>query len=120
MSGYLRFYVCLNVISCLDTVLFEGNMKLQDGVEDKKTFHYMCFSSCHPPGVKNGFIKGEAIKLLRTNSSETVFKTAISQFPNLMERGYPETLVLTTLAEIAFEERKSALLSHDIVLYTKW
>ena len=46
----------------------------------------------------------------RTNSSETAFKTAISQFKtNLIERGYPETLVSTTLAEITFEERKPAL-----------
>ena len=32
------------------------------------------FSSCHPSGVKKGFIKGEALRLLRTNSSETTFK----------------------------------------------
>ena len=28
------------------------------------------FASCHPPGVKYGFIKGEAIRLLTTNSSK--------------------------------------------------
>jgi len=54
-------------------------------------FQYTHFSSCHP-------------------ASETAFKTAISQFKaNLIERGYPETLVSTTLAEITFEERKPAL-----------
>ena len=59
-----------------------------------------------------GFMKGEALRLrLRTNSSETSFKNAISHFKiNLIKRGYPETLVSTTLAEITFEERKSALL----------
>ena len=47
---------------------------------------------------------------LETNSSERAFKTAISQVKtNLIERGYPETLVSTTLAEITFEERKPAL-----------
>ena len=75
-----------------------------------ETFQYTLFSSCHPPGVKKGFIKGEALKLLRSNSSETAFKTAIAQFKtNLIERGYPETLVSTTLAQIIFEERKPAL-----------
>jgi len=56
-------------------------------------------------------IRGQkGLRLLRTNSSEAAFKTAISQFKtNLIEREYPETLILTTLAEIAFEERKSAL-----------
>jgi len=46
-----------------------------------------------------------AFRFLQTNSSETRFKTAISQFKtNLIERGYPETLV-----EITFQERKPAL-----------
>ena len=35
-----------------------------------ETFQYTHYTSCHPPGVKRGFIKGEAIRLLGTNSSE--------------------------------------------------
>ena len=35
-----------------------------------ETFQFTQFASCHPPGVKYGFIKGEAIRLFRTNSSE--------------------------------------------------
>ena len=74
------------------------------------TFQYTHFSSCHPPGVKKGFIKGEALRLLRTNSSETTFKTAVSNFKTyLKERGFPETFISTTLAEIRFEDRKLAL-----------
>ena len=54
---------------------------------------YTHFSSCHPPGVKKGFIKGEALRLLRSNSSEIV-QTAIPQFKtNLIEKGYSEALV---------------------------
>lgn len=101
----------------LDTKVYKGERFAQKSRLDIKThfkatetFQYTHFSSCHPPGVKKGFIKGEAFRLLRTNSSETAFKTAISQFKtNLIERGYPETLVSTTLAEITFEERKAAL-----------
>jgi len=101
----------------LDTKVYKGERFAQQSRLDIKThfkatetFQYTHFSSCHPPGVKNGFIKGEAFRLLQTNSSETVFITAISQFKtNLIERGYPETLVSTTLAEITFEERKPAL-----------
>ena len=37
-----------------------------------ETFQYTHYSFCHPPGVKRGFIKGEAIRLLRTNSSEKI------------------------------------------------
>ena len=52
----------------------------------------------------------KGLRLLRSNSSETAFKTAIAQFKtNLIERGYPETLISTALAEITFEERKPAL-----------
>ena len=38
----------------------------------KPTVNFQCthFNSCHPPGVKYGFIKGEAMRLLRTNSRQ--------------------------------------------------
>ena len=32
------------------------------------------FTSCHPPNVKKGFVKGEALRILRKNSSETTFE----------------------------------------------
>jgi len=68
-----------------------------------ETFQYTHFLSCHPPGVKKGFIKGEALGLLRTNSARSAFNTAIKQFKtNLIARGYPETLVSNTLAKIIF------------------
>ena len=36
-----------------------------------ETFQYTHYTSCHPPNVNlRGFIKGEAIRLLGTNSSE--------------------------------------------------
>ena len=39
-----------------------------------ETFQYTNFYSCHPPDVKKGFIKGEALRLLRTNSSQITFE----------------------------------------------
>ena len=101
----------------LDTKVYKGERFAKESRLDIKThfkatetFQYTHFSSCHPPGVKKGFIKGEALRLLRTNSSKTAFKNAIKRFKtNLIERGYPETLVSNTLAEITFEERKHAL-----------
>ena len=71
---------------------------------------YTHFSSCHPPGVSKGFIKGNALRLLRTNSSETTFDVNIRQFKScLQERGYPDTLVYKVLSEVKFEDRKSAI-----------
>ena len=66
-------------------------------------------TSCHAPGVGKGFIKGEALRVLRTNSSEHTFKANIVNFKlRLFERGYP-VLVNNALAEIQFKERESAL-----------
>ena len=45
-----------------------------------ETFQYTHYSSCHPLGVSKGFIKGEALRLLRTNSSKTTFEENICNF----------------------------------------
>ena len=64
-------------ITFLDTVVYKGERFQKDTMLDIIThykptekFQYTHYTSCHPPGVKGGFIKGEAIRLLRTNSSE--------------------------------------------------
>ena len=59
----------------LDTEVYKGERLKKEAVLDVRThfkptetFQYTHYSSCHPPGVKKGFIKGEALRLLRTNS----------------------------------------------------
>ena len=61
----------------LDTVVYKGDRFLKESILDVRThfkptqtFQYTNFYSCHPPGVTKGFIKGEALRLLRTNSSQ--------------------------------------------------
>ena len=77
---------------------------------DRNISWHTHFSSCHPSGVSKGFIKGEALRLLWTNSSETTFDENIRQFKSCLRvRGYPNTLVNKVLSEVKFEERKSAL-----------
>ena len=72
-----------------------------------ETFQYTHFSSCHPQGVKKGFIKGEALRLLRTNSSKIIFEEKITNFKaHLLQRGYPEDL---SLSEVNVKDRKLAL-----------
>ena len=68
-------------ITFLDTNAFKGERFASESILDLKTHfkptetsQYTHFSSCHPPGVKKGFIKGKALRLLRTNSSKTEFK----------------------------------------------
>ena len=60
--------------------------------------------------MKKGFIKGEALRLLRTNSSETAFNDSITNFKSrLIARSYPHKLIQTTLSEVSFAGRQSAL-----------
>ena len=39
-----------------------------------ETFLHTHFTSCHLPSVKKGFVKGEALRILRKNSLETTFE----------------------------------------------
>jgi len=57
-----------NEITFLDTVVFKGEKLKKESILDIKahykpteTFQYTHFNSCHPPGMKNGFIKGIGI-----------------------------------------------------------
>ena len=55
-------------------------------------------------------LKGEALRLLRTNSSRTTFEENIYNFKSrLLVRGYPKRLIETLLSDVKFTERESAL-----------
>ena len=98
----------------MDTVVYKGERFKEESVLDLRT-HFKPtalthFSSCHQYGVKRGFIKGEALRLLRTNSSKTLFEENIIKFKSrLLERGYPEDFIRRTLTEVTFEDRNLAL-----------
>ena len=117
-----------NEITFLDTTVFKGERFKQDSILDIKThfkptetFQFTHFASCHPPGVKYGFIKGEAIRLLRTNSSKKTFEESLVKFKQrLKARGYPENTIERSLSEVNFASRQSALTqkkkSHERIL----
>ena len=102
----------------LDTEVYKGERFKKEAVLDVRThfkptetFQYTHYSSCHPPGVKKGFIKGEALRLLRTNSSKILFEERVKTFKqHLLQRGYPPNVIQKTLSEVKFENRKLALL----------
>ena len=101
----------------LDTVVYKGMRFRDHSILDIKThfkttetFQYTHFSSSHPSGVKKGFVKGEALRLLRTNSSRTTFEENINKFQSrLLAGGYPKSLIETLLSDVKFTERESAL-----------
>ena len=94
-----------NKITFLDTVVFKGERFKSESILDikthyqpTKTFQYTYFTSCHPPGVKRGFIKGEAIRQLKRNSSKTTYEECLSIFKlRLKARGYPKTVIERSL-----------------------
>ena len=99
-------------ITFLDTCIYKGYRFERENILDVRTesFQYTEFSSCHPPGVRKGFIKGEALRLLRTNSSKKTFEDNIKQFKRkLRARGYPDNLSEKILSEVKFSERSSVL-----------
>ena len=65
----------------LDTVVYKGTRFKEKSILDTKTHFkqtetvlHTHFTSCHPPNVKKGFVKGEALRILRKNCSETTFE----------------------------------------------
>ena len=95
----------------LDTVVYKGTRFKEKSILDAKThfkqtetFLHTHFTSCHPPNVKKGFVKGEALRILRKNSSETTFEENNSNLKKkrLMDGGYRQTLIENLLSEIKF------------------
>ena len=88
----------------------ESILDIKTHYKPTETFQYTHFNSCHPHGVKNGFIKGEAMRLLRANSSKTTFEESLVKFKQrLRTRGYPNTVIERSLSEVHFADRPSAL-----------
>ena len=106
-----------NKITFLNTVMFKGERLKNESILDIKTHHkptetfqYTHFKSCHPPGVKNGFTKGKAIRLLRTKSSKTTFEESLMKFKIcLRTRGYPKKIIERSLSGVNFAARPLAL-----------
>ena len=106
-----------NEITFLDTTVFKGERITEKSILDIKThynptetFQYTHFTSCHPPGVKRGFIKDEAIRLLRINSSKTTFDESLANFKQRLEASeYPKQNIVRSLSEVNFDQRQSAL-----------
>ena len=76
----------------LDTIVYKGTRFKEKSILDVKThfkktetFQYTHFTSCHPPSVKKGFVKGEALRILPTNSSKTTFEENISNFKKTVD-----------------------------------
>ena len=101
----------------LDTTVYNGERFEKEPILDVRTqykptetLQYTNYNSCHPADVKKGFVKEEALRLLRTKSSKVMFEENIKNFrTRLTSRGYPNNLAEKILSEVKFAERKNAL-----------
>ena len=101
----------------LDTTVYKGERFEKESILEVRThykptesFQYTNYNSCHPAGVKKGFVKGEALRLLRKNSSKVVFEENMKNFKTrLASRGYPSNLVDKIPSGVNFAERKNTL-----------
>jgi len=98
-------------ITFLATIIYKGDRFQTDSILDNRThnkptetFQYMHFTSCHPLGVKRGFIKDKATRLLRTNYSQTIFEECLSNFKlRLKMCGYYNNSIERSLPGVRFE-----------------
>ena len=83
-----------------DILLSSSDVTATKRFEPFTSLHY---NSGHPPSAKIGLVKGEAIGLLRTNSSKSSFEENISNFiTSFLARGYPHNLTEKVLSQIEF------------------
>ena len=114
-------------IAFLDTKVYKGERFNRDSTRDvqthyKQTETFQCtnFYSCHPPGVKKEFIKGEALRLLTTNSSHSTFSKNMQSFKTrLKNRGYSNEFLEKHLFEVNFKDRKRSLENKDKIAKKK-
>ena len=88
----------------------KNSWQLQTHFKPSETFQHAHFSSCNPLNCKKSFIKGEALRLSRTNSVRENFEKRKPHVEySLCQKGYPLTLVQEIQTEGKFAGRKEAL-----------
>ena len=77
----------------LDTTVYKGERFEKESILDVRThykptetFQYTNYNSCHPAGVKKGSVKGEALMLLRTNSSKVCLRRTLKTLEHAWHR----------------------------------
>ena len=80
-------------ITFLDTVVYKGERFQKDAILDIKThykptetFQYTHYTSCHPPGVKRGFVKAWVSKAKLLDFYEQIPRKKISRNLSLISK----------------------------------
>ena len=76
------------IITLLDTKVYKGATFHKESILDVQTYYKPTenFYSCHPPGViKRRYPKGEALRLLTTNSSQLSFEDNMKNYEKRLQ-----------------------------------
>ena len=83
-----------------------GKLNVSTFQKENNLYQYLHFSSNHPRSVFKGLIVGEAIRYVRTNSSEYNYRTQVQKFSNrLLERSYPTKVIKNALSKVNYNKR---------------
>ena len=99
----------------LDTVVYKGTRFKDKSIRNERTyfkkmetFLHTRFTSCHPPSVKKGFVKGEALRILQKTPQKQLLRKLIQiKKKRLMDGGYAQTLIENLLSEIKFTKQNN-------------
>lgn len=114
LHGSLKFTMehSNSCIPFLDLSIYSSNNILQFKTFAKR-FHkymYLPYHSNHPRHNKTGFIKGELIRYVRSNSTQLDFNLIAKKFLIRLEhRGYPTPLLNNIFRQIRYSQRHNYL-----------
>jgi hypothetical protein len=101
-ADFLDITIKLNLTkNTIDTCIFQKPLN---------KYSYLPYHSFHTMGMKTGFIKGEAIRYVRSCTKKKDYNRMIQQFTiRLQRRGYSLNLIQKTLSSVKYNYRNKYL-----------
>ena len=90
-------------------------------IKPQNLFHYVPFTSCHPPFVFKGVVQGEFQRYVRRCSSQKVADVHVRSLrQRLLRRGYPHALLAqNTVRRVQRYINKPVLPVHAVIRYSR-
>ena len=90
-------------------------------IKPQNLFHYVPFTSCHPPFVFKGVVQGEFQRYVRRCSSQKVADVHVRSLrQRLPRKGYPHALLAqNTVRRVQRYINKPALPVHAVIRYSR-
>ena len=108
-------------IDFLDLTIFKNanvttthKLSVKTYQKEHNLYQYLHFSSNHPKSTFKSIIFGEAIRYIRTNSSQNDYKEQVVKFTQrLVERQYPIGLIKRAIKKANYKDRAKYLKARD-------